>query len=385
MAGPIVPTEEQVEQRKFVNFGRENITNVVSTNYPGVYPGESHAWDVEQFRQNFSVIYHDVAEQGNEAIFSLVGIDASVVNAFRRILIAEVPTLAIEDVFMINNTSILHDEVLAARLGLIPLVGPLEGMRWLRPLKRTNADEEGTKSQRTDFNAVRLTLNVECTWKENGLRKKQADPRIPDEEVYNNSHIYASSLQFEPIGRQSEFFPSPIKPSSDKILIAKMRPGQKIHAVMHAVKSIGADHAKFSPVATASYRLLPKTIITKPILGADAKKFARCFPKGIVRLERVTATESSDEKNNGYANKEGELKAVVSSNIEDMLRDPVTRECLRHEEFKDKVKLGRVQDHFVFSVESSGQFPSEELFVESVKILRRKCQRSLDALSNMTY
>lgn len=378
MAGPVVPSQEQTEQRKFVNFGRENITNVVSTNYPGVYPGESHAWDISDFRQTFTVIFHDVAEQGNEAIFSLVGIDASVVNAFRRILIAEVPTLAIEDVFMINNTSILHDEVLAARLGLIPLIGPLEGMRWLRSVKRVN--EEGVKSQRTDFNAVKLTLNVECTWKEGGLKKKQQDPRIPDEQVYHNSHIYADSLQFDPIGRQSEYFPEdrPIRPSSDKILIAKMRPGQKINCVMHAVKSIGADHAKFSPVSTASYRLLPKTIITKPILGSDAKKFARCFPKGVIRLQEVTATEAAAGEG-----KEGELRAVVSDNLPDMLRDPVTRECLRHEEFKDKVRLGRVQDHFVFSVESSGQFPSEELFVESVKILRRKCRRSLDALRNM--
>lgn len=34
----------------------------------------------------------------------------------------------------------------------------------------------------------------------------------------------------------------------DKILICKMKPGQEIHAYMHAVKGIGKDHAKFSPV-----------------------------------------------------------------------------------------------------------------------------------------
>lgn len=52
--------------------------------------------------------------------FDLVGVDASIANAFRRILIAEVPTIAIEHVYVWNNTSVIHDEVLAQRLGLIP-------------------------------------------------------------------------------------------------------------------------------------------------------------------------------------------------------------------------------------------------------------------------
>lgn len=56
-----------------------------------------------------------------EIVFDLIGVDASIANALRRILIAEVPTVAIETVFMLSNTSIIQDEVLAHRLGLIPL------------------------------------------------------------------------------------------------------------------------------------------------------------------------------------------------------------------------------------------------------------------------
>ena len=53
--------------------------------------------------------------------FDLVGVDASLANALRRTLIAEVPTVAIEHVYVWTNTSIVQDEVLAQRLGLIPL------------------------------------------------------------------------------------------------------------------------------------------------------------------------------------------------------------------------------------------------------------------------
>lgn len=53
--------------------------------------------------------------------FDLVGVDASIANSLRRIMIAEVPTLCIEGVYVWNNTSVVQDEVLASRLGLVPL------------------------------------------------------------------------------------------------------------------------------------------------------------------------------------------------------------------------------------------------------------------------
>ena len=54
---------------------------------------------------------------------------------------------------------------------------------------------------------------------------------------------------------------------------------------LHLHRGIGQDHAKFSPVATASYRILPDIIIKEPIVGDDAVKFKGCFADGVVGID----------------------------------------------------------------------------------------------------
>jgi len=115
-----------------------------------------------------------------------------------------------------------------------------------------------------------------------------------------------------------------------------------------------------------------------PILGKDAEKFSKCFPKGVIGLEKVTKGEAA-RKNSGYEGHQGELKAVVR----DPMKDTVSRECLRHEEFEGKVKLGRVRDHFILSIESVGQRESDEMFLMTTALLKEKCQRLRRNLRDM--
>ncbi|OCT49317.1 DNA-directed RNA polymerases I and III subunit RPAC1 [Cladophialophora carrionii] len=369
---PIQPSQDSLDRRKLVGINAETVTNITSTDFPGHHAGEDNSWSLEKFKDTFKIVFYQ--NQKHEATFSLIGVDASIANAFRRILLAEVPTLAIEKVYVQNNTSVIADEVLAHRLGLVPLIGNIQALKKLTPFVQTDVDTVAHVTELTDTNTIVLSMKVRCE------RNPNADKNATEpEDKYINSNVYSRHFEFLPQGMQAASFgDEPIQAVSPDILIAKLRPGQEIDVVMHAHMGKGGDHAKFSPVATATYRLLPTITITQPILGTDAIKFQQCFPDGVIKLERVTPAEAQGNTA-AYHHHEGDEKAVVA----DVMRDTVSRECLRHDEFKGKVKLGRVQDHFIFNVESTGQFPSDDLFLQSVNILKKKAKRLLKALDEM--
>lgn len=56
---------------------------------------------------------------------------------------------------------------------------------------------------------------------------------------------------------------SAIGPVHEDILLARLVAGQEIILEAHCVKGYGKEHAKWSPVATAWYRLLPEAVLLK--------------------------------------------------------------------------------------------------------------------------
>ena len=90
---------------------------------PNDYGFSDETFNREKFKSNLKIIL--VKKVDYELEFDIIGLTPAIANAFRRIMISEVPSMAIEKVHIYNNTSIIQDEVLAHRIGLIPLKGML--------------------------------------------------------------------------------------------------------------------------------------------------------------------------------------------------------------------------------------------------------------------
>ncbi|KAM3862545.1 DNA-directed RNA polymerases I and III subunit RPAC1 [Diretmus argenteus] len=344
-------TMSNVEEiRNRVILGEFDVKNVHTTDFPGNYPGYDDTWHVQKFYKTFRIDLVDLDEDRLE--FDMQGVDAAVANAFRRILLAEVPTMAVEKVFIYNNTSIIQDEVLAHRLGLIPIKADP------RLFEYRNAGEESGEDEGSEIDTIKLQLKIKCV-KNPRATKDSSDPR----ELYQNHVVYSWDMKWVPIGNQADVFAdADIGPVNGDILIAKLRPGQELDIVMHCVKGIGKDHAKFSPVATASYRLLPQITLLERVEGEKAERLKRCFSRGVIDLEDIDGKK---------------VAKVVNSRL-----DSCSREVLRHDDLKNLVKLGRVRDHFIFTVESTGVLPPDVLFTEAIKVLMAKCQRFLNELDS---
>ena len=69
------------------------------------YDKASHDW-MSSFKDNFSIDV--ISVEADQIVFEMCGIDASLANALRRIMIAELPTMAIENVFVYDNTSVIQ-------------------------------------------------------------------------------------------------------------------------------------------------------------------------------------------------------------------------------------------------------------------------------------
>ncbi|OSX61381.1 hypothetical protein POSPLADRAFT_1057137 [Postia placenta MAD-698-R-SB12] len=330
--------------RRHVNVQPERVSDVSNTEYPGHYPDEDHSWDLQKFKQTLNVEVKRLSQRSIE--FDLVGVDASIANAFRRILIAEVPTIAIEYVYMWNNTSVIQDEVLAHRLGLVPLN--------LNPALFDFRDASGVP---TDRNTLVFRLNVACEL------DKSTPKGAPKQ--YIHDQVTSGDLEWVPQGEQETAFGDRIPgPTNPNIVLAKMRPGQEIELELHAVKGVGKEHAKWSPVATASYRTHPLILLnpSMPVPPHLAQKFAKCFSPGVVQVS-ADGEVSIDEHN--------------------LRKESMSREVLRHKEFEGCVELKRIRDWFIFTVESEGPYAPEALFPESVRVMREKIaniRRAAEAL-----
>jgi DNA-directed RNA polymerase subunit D len=165
--------------------------------------------DFEDFVQDLSSL--EVVKKDSQKIsVKLKGVPIQYANALRRICLNGVPIFAIDTVDIIENSSVLPDEGLAHRLGLIPITTDLS--RFNEPSKCDCNSESGCSNCK-----VMLVLDT------------------GESDVTRT--VFSNELSSED---------DSIKPISDKISIVQLAPGQRVKIECYARLGRGTDHAKWN-------------------------------------------------------------------------------------------------------------------------------------------
>src|SRR3989338_11109727 len=142
----------------------------------------------------------------NSLSFQIKDSDEAFANTIRRLILEEVPTLAVEDVEIKENSSALYDEMLALRLALIPI--------------------------KTDLKSYTLKENCKCE----GAGCSQCELKITLK-AGKKGTVYAEEAQS---ADPKCVFVYP------KMPIVKLLAKQKVDLTMTAVLGKGKDHAKWA-------------------------------------------------------------------------------------------------------------------------------------------
>lgn len=161
----------------------------------------------------------ELIKKSNEEIKFIANVDVSLANAIRR-SVEEIPILAIDEADIYKNDTVLYDEVIAHRLGLIPL-----------------------KNQK-----LKEGQTIELKLKAKGKSE--------------NVDVLSGAL-----GEEIVFGDMPI---------VSLEEGQEIELIARARVGKGIEHAKFSP-GVIFYKHLPKIKITSE--GEKQTELVEIYPQ----------------------------------------------------------------------------------------------------------
>jgi len=177
-------------------------------------------------------------------VIKIIGVEPYLVNSIRRILISELPKLAIDDVVIYDNTSALFDEIISHRLGLIPIPTDLSLLNF--------RDECVCKGKGCPSCTVRYTLSKE-----------------------NEGTVYSGDLQ-------------PAEESwaikEDNIPIVELFKDQRLILEVEAILGSAKNHAKWQSVISPGYRFNPTIEIDKKRMN-EIKEFINELPSDLVTLK----------------------------------------------------------------------------------------------------
>ncbi len=203
----------------------------------------------------------DLDDDTHEAHFLVRGVTPAFANGIRRAMIADVPTMSVDTVRMIENSSVMFDEQIGHRLGMVPLTTPV------------GEYELG--------DTVTLSMDV-------------AGPAT----AYSGDLVTSDRL---------------VQPATDDVPIIDLKQDQRLELEADAVLDTGKDHAKHQGGVAVGYRHLQRIDVV-----GDAAEYTDDEPRvirGVVEDDGdlVSAETFDNDLSERYPDKEVTVEDVPNA------------------------------------------------------------------------
>ena len=185
--------------------------------------------------------------------FLLSGVTAAFANGIRRACMSEVPVLAIDEISLYDNTSVLFDEQIALRLGEVPL-----------------------KAEELD----QFSMPDDCQCGGVGCPGCRVDFMLSAE---GPGMVYSGDIVFtDPL----------VNPAFDRIPVVVLGEGEKLVIEGYATKHVGKEHSKWQAGTLCGYKNLPEISVSQSCDGCS--RCVEVCPRAVLEIAdgRAKATNT---------------------------------------------------------------------------------------------
>ena len=280
--------------------------------------------------------------------FVLDGVPLELANGLRRTVLSEVPCMAIDEVIFLENGSPLFDEVIAHRLGLIPLTTDLD----------------------------HYNMKDECRCNGTGCALCQTELTCTITADLDGTVVTSGSL--------SSTDPA-VVPVSDKIIIAKLQKNSSIEFEAIARLGRGAEHAKWQPVSVIGFGYYPKVEVdSSKCKGCpEACIVAKHCPVQVIEFIPDDKADSATTEGDSRELKIGAIPGHAELKKDYALSCSICQSCEKNCP-NGAFKVDFEKNKYIFTVEGTGALPIKTILTKALEIFLSKVEEFESNLKDKT-
>ncbi len=279
--------------------------------------------------------------------FTLSQATLAFANALRRVLIAEVPLMAIDEVMFFDNNGVMIDEQLSHRLGLIPLTSEFASQ--FNTASECKCLKGCAKCQVLfELNFTNNTAQTVLVTSADLINRSASDPVALEQ----NEYVKTVNPVLYPKGDSNV---------NTDIVLTKLSPQQTIQLLCKARKGIGKTHAKWNASTPATMKHQPVITMNKLSLSS------------LDRAKQEEIIKSCPTKVYNY----NESNAVLD--IEDVSRCMFCNACVEKATQlgqPDTITIDTDPTVYHFTIESTGALPATQILQTALQVLKGKFQQA---------